>query len=312
MASFSEAVSVNDEGVVAGWSDQGVTPDDVPDLRMAMVWQNGKYETIPPPPDYPSSEATWCDGFGNVWGKNFFRMQKTGLWKSERFVTRKDKQGRFAQTSSLQDGSVPVCSSREGGVTLAVSKDGRKVIWRGGTGRAVIPLSASAGRVADAVCNDRGNAAVTFSIYTKESSETWRNTDVLWAESWTLDNKDPKRVRGKRVLPPLRGFPICAVAAMNDSHDDMVGVAYSRVPGGRSRYFPRDSRAVLWKQDGTVLNLSEEIVPNSGWVLSSANGINDRGYIVGTGILNGSRNGFLLTPNPKYHAPNGSVSRTRK
>lgn len=299
-APLSEAVSVNDKGLVVGWSDRGVRPADVPDLRIAMVWQGGKYKTIPPSAGYDSSKATGCDNQGNVWGQNSLEIDKTGLWKSERFVAR----GSGAvQMPPSGDGSVAICFSRKGGVTLAVSKDGREIIRQDGTGRRTIgSLTASTGRVAHAVCNDRGDAALTFSMYTEESSEQWRNTDVLWAESWSVSGKSPKHTRLRCALKPLRDFPHCFAAAINDSHGDVVGTAYARAPDGRNTYSHRDSRAVLWKQDGTMMDLNEQVAPNSGWVLFNANGINDRGWIVGSGTLNGKQNGFLLIPNSLYQA----------
>jgi probable HAF family extracellular repeat protein len=55
-------------------------------------------------------------------------------------------------------------------------------------------------------------------------------------------------------------------------------------------------RAVLW-QDGGLIDLNTLIRTGSGWQLLSADGINDRGQIVGYGISpNGSVHGFLLTP----------------
>ena len=66
-------------------------------------------------------------------------------------------------------------------------------------------------------------------------------------------------------------------------------------------------RAFLWR-DGTIYDLNSCIPVDSGWVLVSANGINDSGQIVGHGILNGTgtinqgrivnggHRGFLLNP----------------
>jgi hypothetical protein len=43
-------------------------------------------------------------------------------------------------------------------------------------------------------------------------------------------------------------------------------------------------------------NLNALIPADSGWYLVFAGGINERGQIAGTGILNGEVRGFLLTP----------------
>jgi probable HAF family extracellular repeat protein len=52
----------------------------------------------------------------------------------------------------------------------------------------------------------------------------------------------------------------------------------------------------IW-QAGTSLTALSTLIPSgSGWTLSAANGINDRGQIVGTGVHNGHQRAFLLTP----------------
>jgi probable HAF family extracellular repeat protein len=54
-------------------------------------------------------------------------------------------------------------------------------------------------------------------------------------------------------------------------------------------------RAWLW-QAGTITALDGLIPAGSGWALQQANGINDRGQIVGAGLHNGHLHGYLLTP----------------
>lgn len=64
-------------------------------------------------------------------------------------------------------------------------------------------------------------------------------------------------------------------------------------------------RATLW-QNGVAADLNTLIAAGSGWTLRSAEGINNRGQIVGFGTLNGQTQAFLLTPNP-VPAPAGAV-----
>ena len=49
-------------------------------------------------------------------------------------------------------------------------------------------------------------------------------------------------------------------------------------------------------RDGRMSDLNALIDPASGWVLSEAVGINDKGQIVGNGVLRGRQRAFLLTP----------------
>jgi probable HAF family extracellular repeat protein len=54
-------------------------------------------------------------------------------------------------------------------------------------------------------------------------------------------------------------------------------------------------RAFLYS-DGVMKDLNDLIQPNSGWSLSAAYAINDRGQITGDGSINGATHAFLLTP----------------
>jgi probable HAF family extracellular repeat protein len=55
-------------------------------------------------------------------------------------------------------------------------------------------------------------------------------------------------------------------------------------------------RATLWRSGEAPLDLNNYIVTDEDWVLETARDINDAGQIVGDGLYNGQRRGFLLTP----------------
>ena len=55
--------------------------------------------------------------------------------------------------------------------------------------------------------------------------------------------------------------------------------------------------AVLWRA-GRAYNLSQSIPDDSGWHLTSANAVNNHGQVVGDGLHNGKKRGYLLTPLP--------------
>lgn len=56
-----------------------------------------------------------------------------------------------------------------------------------------------------------------------------------------------------------------------------------------------DSRAFLYN-GGVLQDLNDLLPANSGWVLQKALGINDRGQIVGQGLLDGTPYGFVMLP----------------
>ncbi len=91
------------------------------------------------------------------------------------------------------------------------------------------------------------------------------------------------KMRGLGSIPRL---PDSKAAALNDK-GQVVGNAY----------FKTDEAALLW-QGGKVYELNTLAPPHSGWKLQNALGINAKGQIIGNGIHNGIRRGFLLTPRP--------------
>jgi probable HAF family extracellular repeat protein len=58
-------------------------------------------------------------------------------------------------------------------------------------------------------------------------------------------------------------------------------------------------RAFRWTSVGGMVDLNNLIPPTEGWRLEGAVAINKVGQIVGTGLHNGQRSAFLLTPPPK-------------
>jgi uncharacterized membrane protein len=56
-----------------------------------------------------------------------------------------------------------------------------------------------------------------------------------------------------------------------------------------------DARAVIFRRDGTPIDLNDLIDTSSGWTLRYAEGVNYSGRIVGEGTKNGVMRGFILT-----------------
>ena len=64
---------------------------------------------------------------------------------------------------------------------------------------------------------------------------------------------------------------------------------------GKAVFQNLEQHAVLWKNN-KLIDLNSLLPPNSGWLLTQANGINNRGQFVGGGIYRGKPHAFLLTP----------------
>jgi probable HAF family extracellular repeat protein len=80
-------------------------------------------------------------------------------------------------------------------------------------------------------------------------------------------------------------------AAMGINNSGAI-VGYSYFGGSGSDNY---NHAAIW-MDGQLQDLNSLIDPNSDWILTIANGINDTGQIIGAGYLDGESQGFLLTP----------------
>lgn len=87
-----------------------------------------------------------------------------------------------------------------------------------------------------------------------------------------------------RGLGSILRLPDSKASALNDK-GQVVGNAYHKT----------DEAALLW-QHGKVYEMNTLVPPGSGWKLQNALVINNNGWIIGNGIHNGIRRGFLLIP----------------
>jgi probable HAF family extracellular repeat protein len=96
---------------------------------------------------------------------------------------------------------------------------------------------------------------------------------VLWDDGRAID------------LGTIGGGPTSRAYGLNN-RTQIVGTA--RTAAGADHAF-------LW-QDGQMTDANDLLPDDSGWTLTIAFGIDEQGAIVGQGIHNGQRHGFLLTP----------------
>jgi hypothetical protein len=115
-----------------------------------------------------------------------------------------------------------------------------------------------------------------------EGSNTWEGGDELnHAVCWTH----------RRIRDLGEGTAAC----INNS-GDIAGTS------GSGRYdCPHAPHALLWTH-GYRYDLNECPPPHSGWVLSTATDINDKGQIAGYGLFHGKDLGFLLTPDRRTNS----------
>jgi probable HAF family extracellular repeat protein len=89
-------------------------------------------------------------------------------------------------------------------------------------------------------------------------------------------------------LPMLPGHGISDAFSINGAGQ---AVGFSQDPDPVNSH---TRRAVIWS-GGVVKDLTAMLPPNSGWTLGMAFGISDAGHVVGFGLHQGLRKGFLMT-----------------
>jgi PKD repeat protein len=126
-----------------------------------------------------------------------------------------------------------------------------------------------------------------------------RTTPVINAQAYKLDYDTGNLV----ILPLLEG-------GLRSSANDIN--EYNQIAGSSESV--AGNHAVIWDETGTIVDLNDMIMADTGWVLTSATAINDNGDIAGTGTLNGEAHGFLLTsgappgPPPAVNKPPVAVA----
>lgn len=144
-----------------------------------------------------------------------------------------------------------------------------------------IPISASAGFFGFAI-NDSNDIAGTipeaipfFGTRSRAAKLTVRRN-----EDGFIDVGVPQ------VFRPLDFSRSVIVSAINNAGQIV----------GAERGTSIASAIAILIENGVTINLNALLPENSGWQLITANDINDRGEIVGSGLINGEEHAYLLTP----------------
>lgn len=115
------------------------------------------------------------------------------------------------------------------------------------------------------------------------SSKAYTINNVGTAVGWVVKYDEHGVAEGLRgvtwdtsgQVTELQSLQSTTNAAAIDVNDDGVAVGWSDSPSGR--------QAVLWRADGSVLNLNTLLDPNDGWQLTEALAISNTGWIAGLG-----------------------------
>ena len=112
-----------------------------------------------------------------------------------------------------------------------------------------------------------------------------------------ITSRSSRHRSAQAELPGLLGDP-AGTATWTSRADAInrlgvaVGTAQTNNPNGAGLV----TRAVMWDASHNIADLNALLPVNSGWVLTSASGVNDCGFIVGFGTKSGVSKPFLLAP----------------
>lgn len=257
--------ALNDAGTAVG------TAFGERDNVRAVLWKNGRVVLL----SRRESEAMDINNAGQIVGSVGNRAV---VWEAGRAH---DLGGMAGDAALLNDRGDILVAGWDDPTYRAIRRGGRYVLReiRDRVPNAVLEIldpGRSEISLFPAALNDRGEIAGG-----NRGHGDYNHRAFLW-------RPDPARPHAatsgtvRRLLAP--GNADAGASGLNDAGQ---AVGYFQTSGA--------NRACLWQGDA-CLDLNTLIAPGSGWILTYAAAINDRGQIVGEGQRNGVKHGFLLTP----------------
>ena len=324
----SQAWGLNAAGQVVGWAETAAGQ------QRAYLWADGRLTDLGTLPGGEASMAVAVNARGQVVGGSTTAPgQQLGgpgtrafLWQDGRLTDLGTLPGGdFSQATGINDaGQVIGFANRRPGTPI------QAVLWQGGAPTELGTLPGAVGGRANAI-NNRGQVV---GVAIRGPDQPLRA--VLWAGGQVTDLglpaghaasrafaiNDTGLIAGRAsdatepVNPSICPAPLRCVPLL---YRDGAWVQLATPPGSPNGLAsgvnnagqvvgltqPPDGagRALLW--DGTAVTDLNTLIPaGSGWALTEALGITDRGQIVGNGLLNGQQRGYLLTPAAMPGLPN--------
>jgi probable HAF family extracellular repeat protein len=263
----SRATGINDLGQVVGSSGVNEYGPQFREFQQGFVWQNGTMRALGSlfcpckfNQRYGISAAYAINASGQVVGDSGTArggaVRHAFLWHSRVMLDLEGEPGSRATSRAY--------GINASGQVVGVL-EGRATLWQGGVARELGTLHGDVSSTARAI-----NA--TGHVVGESPARPLHSRAVLWHNGTTQD---------------LGSLPGDAASQANGIN------AVGQVVGWSRSAHQSASRAVLW-QGNVIIDLNSLLPADSGWVLTSASGINDEGQIVGVGLHDGRWRGFLL------------------
>jgi probable HAF family extracellular repeat protein len=271
-ATYGEADAINDAGMVVGYSFT-----NTPNVRHAVLWQNGTITDLGTLPGDTESDAFFVSSSGQVLGASYAPNgpSHSFLWQNGVMTNLGTLLGQNASPGTIND------SGQMAGSLTTSSGDYHAFLWQNGmmTDLGTLP----GGSTSDGTLNNHGQVVGGSTTNVKNLGPLQTHA-FLWQNGVMTD-------LGTLVTSkvPHTAQIISQAFGINDSGQVVGSSTISATePWGTTHAF-------LW-QNGVMTDLNSQIPGNSGWTLNNAFRINNSGMIMGDGVQGGSGFGYLLTP----------------
>jgi probable HAF family extracellular repeat protein len=305
----SQANSVNDIGQIVGISGSNIFAA----TGVAVLWfqGNNQIKSLGTLPGDTESIAYKINNFSQTVG-----FSGTDTSHGQAVLWQRDGQpinlGRLANDSasialSINDRSQVVGFS---GSDIFAATPGQAVLWEGSK---ITPLESLPGDIISVAYGINNWSRIVGTSATSESSSSavfWQNGGIKALEPLPSNNtnvafsiNDRNQIVGFSGTDALHGHAVLWENGQVKDLSSLEGSSYSAALSinnrgqvvGDSSTANGDRHAFLYTNN-QLLDLNNLIPANSGWVLNSANSINNRREIVGYGTINGLPHGFVAKP----------------
>ena len=298
--STSQAIAVNNAGVVTGTSDSPGNTDS-----HVFLWTSPGGIKDLGTLGGSSAVATAINSAGNVVGYSLLSNNVTHAFL-------------YTSAGGLQDlGSIigPSGFSGANGIddknrivgysSTATNQNGDAAIWIGST-ILDLGLDGATSSVANAVNAKSQVVGAGASAFLWTKAHSFKNLASLVNGDFT--NARAANNHGMVVGYDIGSFPpfptavvwtatgIQSIGNLGDDYSDARGVNQCQVIGDSILSDTTTEHAFIWTAAGGIQDLNNLIPAGSGWSLTVAFGINASGQIVGQGTIKGKQHGFLLSP----------------
>lgn len=282
------AYRINASGMVAGWALLAAGD------QHAVLWSGGIPQDLTP--GSPSAMANSINNSGSAAGFSYIGGEPHGMiWSGNTAI----------------DLGAGVYANRIGDDGAVVGGNGHAFLYAGGIFQDLGTLlggnwsSAADRNTAGSIIGDAMTAGGNFRGF------VWTPTTGMVAlgtfggtDSHATAMNDAGQIVGSASLPngylhafrTVAGGPLIDLGTLGGASSLAYDVNQSGSIVGRSWLGSgSNTHAFLWL-NGVMLDLNSLIPPGSGWELTDAYGINDAGQIVGSGLLQGKSQAYLLDP----------------